>query len=185
MQLPKIDYLRENSTLIHFFGLGFIQVKMKDPVARYHFYTTRYSKIVWDESIHNHRYNFSSVVLKGQLTNDIYDWHTCGYDYASYERRFVSCDKHRQAPSDILYGHKELKETQVIKADSITPIYYMENHVFHRVSTMVDTVTLVNRSSQLKDYAEVINKIGERDVCPFSCTLSQSELWEIVEEMLK
>lgn len=66
-----LDYLKSHCTLIHYFGLGFVQLKLRDG-RRMHFYTESLPAIVGDDDVHNHRYDFTSQVLSGYLVQHIY-----------------------------------------------------------------------------------------------------------------
>ena len=66
----NIDQLIKNYYKIHFFGLGFIQVKVSDS-TRYHFYHKDLP--AFTDHPHNHRYNFTSTCLKGRLKHNLYE----------------------------------------------------------------------------------------------------------------
>src|SRR5579863_7289598 len=73
--LPTIDDLRTKAasygTEPYWFGLGFIQLKLND-TARMHFWLPEIPHPEREE-IHNHRYDFSSIVLAGHLLHEV--WH--------------------------------------------------------------------------------------------------------------
>src|SRR6187402_3246657 len=68
----NIDWLKDNHISLEFFGLGFLQLKI-DKNNRIHFYTRELPSIIGEEDVHNHRYDFNSCVLKGNLTQEIFD----------------------------------------------------------------------------------------------------------------
>lgn len=175
--LLTIDYLKANHTKIHWFGLGFIQIKI-DNRTRYHFYTTKYSSIVGDSEAHNHRYNFTSYVLKGSLVNIVYQF--VPNSLGLYVKRQESCnpDLKVQEPTEVV---GDLIELGYFNNDS----YSLNHHTFHKAFVNSDTITRVVRGDYKKDLADVVSLKFDKPVCPFSKQVPEAELWEIVEEMLK
>ncbi len=57
--------------MIHYFGLGFIQLKINFE-TRMHFYSPELPQITSNEDVHNHRYDFESCVLKGELEQELF-----------------------------------------------------------------------------------------------------------------
>jgi hypothetical protein len=66
-----IDHLRATGARPHWFGLGFIQLKLTNN-ERMHFWHPDLQPIVPEEEIHDHRYDFESFVIKGELRHQIY-----------------------------------------------------------------------------------------------------------------
>ena len=186
-----IQELKKQCKKIHFFGLGFIQLKLNDHL-RLHFYTTKYSPIVEDTEIHDHRYDFTSKVLLGGLSNRTYSHQTIKatikviqslnlnnpYPHLLHE---VSCDPNRP-----------IKNKEPIECIITTPyskwydkgdIYTLFHNQFHKVRTDEDTITLLLRSGYKQEFAHVIRKKGDKETCPFSKQVPEEELWQIVEEM--
>lgn len=96
--LPTVEFLKDNCEKIHYFGLGFVQLKMKNPKIRYHFYNKELSRLTPTEEIHNHRYAFESRILAGELDQIIYNVIKCGPDQATHTLRPVSCDPKKPVP---------------------------------------------------------------------------------------
>jgi hypothetical protein len=167
--------LRETAQKIHYFGLGFIQVKM-DETTRYHFYTSKLPAIVSDEEVHNHRYDFRSTILKGELNQWTYQFVVGSGNYVK-ERESCSQAEIDPCPVD---GRLQYVSSQSLTKGSI---YHIDHRVFHHVAAYMDTITKVVRSDYQKPFAEVIRPKGVKRVCPFSMTVPDSKLWEIVEEM--
>ncbi len=193
-----IDYLKENCQKIHFFGLGFVQLKINQHM-RLHFYTTKYSSIVADTEFHNHRYNFCSKLLYGSLSIEVADFmeqydeslDTFGPDVKCQNELLrglkptvikvkESCNKDIKVDQEPKYGFLPWPTKKRLVAGNT---YYCTHDRFHKVSTDEDTITLLLRSDYKKESAEVIKPIGSISVCPFSKELPEAELWEIVEEM--
>jgi hypothetical protein len=56
----KLNDLKEKCKMIHYFGLGFIQIKIDD-TYRLHFYTNKLPKILHEEEVHNYRNNHPKI----------------------------------------------------------------------------------------------------------------------------
>ena len=69
-----IDFLQTNCQRLYFFGLGFIHVKLNES-ERVHFYTNAFQKTTLAEEVHNHRYDFESIILKGTFVQEIFSFH--------------------------------------------------------------------------------------------------------------
>jgi hypothetical protein len=174
-ELPKLDWLKKYTEKIHFFGLGFIQLKV-NATLRFHFYTKRLVSIMPTEEIHNHRYNFTSYILKGELRNEIFD--------------VVPGDGYFLSETDCKEGstpHVGHMSWAVIPAIDVTlapgSSYYLKHHTYHRVSSD-NCITKLEIGSPMKDRAGVCRPKGAKAVCPFSCKTPEDALWDIVEDML-
>lgn len=171
-----IDWLKKNHQMIHYFGLGFIQLKIDDRF-RMHFYTQELPAIISDEDVHNHRYNFESRILRGEFRQSLY--HVV--DGNSHVLEQESCQE----------GYKPEtpgKPCSIIEASAhiyeAGSLYFMHHSTFHRVSA-TSCITLLERYSYEKPLAEVIRPVGAEKVCPFSKKVDESELWDIAERMLQ
>lgn len=170
-----IEWLKANHKMIHYFGLGFIQIKLNDEY-RVHFYTDKLPSIMPEEDVHNHRYGFQSWILKGQLTQKLYEV-TIGTDYIKEKE---SCKEGVEVdePGDLV----SIKCIDT-KTFSVNEGYTISHLDFHKVIGK-DCITLVSRGNIEKELAEVIRHVDNEKVCPFSKKIPESELWAIVEEML-
>lgn len=174
--LPNIDDLIKNHIKIHFFGLGFIQVKM-NRIHRYHFYSAKLPAFV--EDAHNHRYDFVSWILKGKLLTNIYTF-TPNVS-PSYYLTKVSCDPNKPAPEEKIFGSKNF----LCQFESVAGSEYsLLDETFHTVTPIDDTITFIQRDEPRREFADVILPASEQSVCPFSKSIPDSELWEIIREML-
>jgi hypothetical protein len=169
----SIDFLKKNNQRLYYFGLGFIQLKLTDN-HRVHFYTDQLDNNT--DSIHNHRYDFSSKILKGTFCNKIFN-QVKGSDYVLVNE---SCNPDIDAPEE--------KETcSVIEISKIeyrtNDIYQMDHKKFHQVSSKY-AVTILERSDYKQEFAQIIYKKGEERNCPFKIKNEDSVLWEIIRSML-
>lgn len=196
----NVDWLKKHHYQAHFFGLGFVQVKI-DQQTRIHFYHPELP--AFTENPHNHRYWFKSTVKRGELKNVI--WRSPGwnereqaeereiiqrYSGTQYSIEAESC----AAPGTDLSDRGEPPQTNkglFLRAAEFSvnagSSYYINEQEFHQVFPNFEKgpcVTLVERGPVLHPYALVLRQPGEDAVCPFSKTLSEDELWQIVKESL-
>lgn len=171
-----VDWLRANHTMVHYFGLGFIQLKI-DQYKRYHFYTDELPQIVGEEEIHNHRYSFQSTVMRGRLKQELFGEITGDTHIMEDE----SCQEG-------VVSEKDPSRCGIFLSSVHTYIagcnYYINHTVFHRVKA-VNCVTYLQRGDYKKKYAQVIRPVGAQKVCPFSYKVEDKKLWEIIEAMCK
>lgn len=164
----------------HYFGLGFIQLKI-DETRRYHFYHPTIMPILDEEEIHNHRYDFTSTVVKGRLFNEIFDYES---DAFSEEGLFeVSCKKEDAGKEPVLID-EVIKRNVVNFSCSSSDHYDMKHFMFHRIRYIEPTITFLERGPILSQYARIIKPKNEPAVCPFSKIMSQEEIWEIIAQIL-
>lgn len=172
-----IRYLQKNTQKIHYFGLGFIQLILNNK-QRLHFYNTNLPPII-NEGIHNHRYNFKSIILKGSLIEELYQIiNSDNNDYLLYNE---SCSKDRILTNDVNIN-VSIKSLGIIEQ---TNTYYRFFNEFHRVEFNKNTITLLERSDIITDYAQVIKHKSLNKICPFSKIIDDKILWNIVEETIK
>ena len=174
-----IDYLKKNCSKIHAFGLGFIQIKL-GLEDRVHIYCPEAGLTTQEEEIHNHRYNFESSVLKGKLTNKIYEIKNS----SSGSYRLVNEACNPDLPKDESFILVE--EPILISSFTTTPgeKYFLHKDTFHRVQAEVGTITSLKRGPVEKSQAQVIAPQGLTLTCPFSLNLPEDQLWEIVRSYL-
>lgn len=178
-QYLDIDYLKKNYTKIHGFGLGFIQIKLGE-VFRVHIYTSKVSLTTQAEEIHNHRYNFKSTVLKGLLTNKLYQINP------SPTGEFILVDEACN-PNIPKTQHHVTVDTPKLISEFKTPIntaYFLDKDTFHQVESQEGTITLVERGPVVKPMAQIVYPKNQINTCPFSSNLPEAELWEITKEYL-
>lgn len=176
-----LDFLKENHQMIHFFGLGFIQLKLNQE-ERLHFYHEDLPAFV--DQPHNHRYDFTSRVLKGCLENII--WKEAQKDPKAElsNLRYDSCtsDDNLEIPEGRLTKRKIVSRFYTAEGSG----YYMPKEVFHQVNPMVKpTITLLSRGPKVYEFATILEPVDFEPVCPFSGNLPEEELWDIVKKCLK
>lgn len=169
-----IDALRKNHVRFYYFGLGFIQLKL-DEKWRLHFYNSKLPGIT--EDVHNHRYDFTSRILLGEITNYRYDVFKGDTHVINNE----SCNADIKAPRLEEPCHIEVETAYRYRPGSF---YNMKDTSFHRVKADY-CITLLERTPRMKEFAQVITPKGQAPVCPFSKKVPEEEMWAIIEEMLK
>lgn len=174
LPLPTLESLRENCQKIHFFGLGFIQVKVSE-TERFHFYDKSWPSIMSEEEIHSHRYNFKSHILKGSLIQRLYDVKPNG---DQYDKFVVGCTG--SAP-EVYKGSFSARMTSEHHY-AAGSWYEIRPEVFHRV-TAFHCVTHIIRSTDapLVD-ACVLRLKRDRHVCPFSVNVPEEQLWQRLQD---
>lgn len=172
------SHLKGAHAKIHFFGLGFIQVKVGER-DRYHFYSRELTALVPPEEIHDHRYEFMSTVLKGIFSQEIYS--VTPDPKSKYELRYVSCEPDVVAPTERTKVLPELLSKTHFNRGSQ---YTLMPSAFHRVIPCTDnTITLLQRETKTKKFARVVSSTKE-EVCPFSKVIPDDELWAMVQKII-
>lgn len=176
-----IDWIKKHCEMIHYFGLGFIQVKLTSHGTsirrRMHFYHWKLPPITDGEEVHNHRYNFCSTILRGNFSQELY--------------QIVEGDSHLLEKESCKAG-VEINEpgkpcgiasisSQVFSAGSS---YCIDHKTFHKVQSRY-AVTMLTLGEVEKDFAEVVRPRMAEKVCPFSKNMPEGELWEFVEKMAR
>lgn len=178
-ELPPLEYLKKYCRKIHFFGLGFIQIKINDTL-RFHFYTGKLESVV--ESIHTHRYNFESWVMKGFLHQELFYpiAYNPGCTGKPHTLDSVSCQEGEPGIKGKMLWTPMRTFEGTLKAGSR---YTLPHSTYHRVKSDC-CITKVEVSSRISEYAGIMRPLGEEPRCPFSKVVPTETLWEIVEDML-
>lgn len=172
------DFLKKNCKFIHAFGLGFIQIKLND-TERVHIYTPKVKTTTHPEEVHDHRYAFESKIIKGSLTNKIYQVVEGDKFYLTEE----NCTPNKtvsESPKCISCNVKLICSTTMEKGT----VYFMDKDTLHRVETD-RCITFLTRKSIQKDTAKVIFPKEVSLTCPFSVNKSEDDLWKIVKEEIE
>lgn len=174
----NIDYLRSLEIDPHYFGLGFIQLKLNYN-GRIHFYHKALPILV-DEP-HDHRYDFISKILQGELCHTVYSFKedTNGEYIKSFEDCKPGISKNQIPESVRGICKKELYTTY--KSGSH---YEISSDVLHSVLGVNNCITFLYRTEPRKDFAAVIRKDWVEKVCPFSEPIPVSDCWDLIEDML-
>jgi hypothetical protein len=170
-----LDDIRQH--IPHWFGLGFIQLKLDD-AQRLHFYHPELLADIPEEELHDHRYTFKSEILHGVFVHEEYHFVSGEGDHELVE---VSC----RPGSDV--EPRLLDRGQAVAAGRYTMVagseYVFPVGGFHRVSTR-EAITRITRQPTVKDFAQVIRPINAPTVCPFARTIPEAQLWEYIEDLL-
>lgn len=170
-----LKWLQQNSTLIHYFGLGFIQVKINS-THRIHFYTEQLPPITADEDVHNHRYDFHSSIIFGEFVQEIFQV----IDGSTHVLEEESCKEDVHTSSTPQKCSIERLSLQTFSSGSS---YHISHHTFHRVRAQ-NAITFLTRGDIAKENARVIRPVGTSKICPFGKKIPEAELWSIVGTML-
>jgi hypothetical protein len=169
------SWLKANHKMLHYFGLGFIQLKIDDE-RRMHFYTPELPPIVPEEDVHNHRYDFSSTIVKGEFHQELFNL----MDGDTHIIEQESCQEGQHTaggqPCAIMLASRH--------SYPIGSRYWLSHTMLHRVQAE-NCVTFLERSPYAKPLADVVRPKGAFKVCPFSQKIEVEQLWAIVEKMLK
>jgi len=173
LQDIDLDYLKKNHLRLYYFGLGFIQLKI-DETYRLHFYSPELPSIT--EDIHNHRYHFTSKVLKGNISNFLWKIE----DGDSHLLKNESCNPDITAPVLDKLCSAKLVELGVYETGHS---YQLTDDVFHQVEAE-NCVTLLKRGDYTKEFAQIVIPKDEQSVCPFSKKIDETTLWKLIKDML-
>lgn len=174
--LLTIDHLRSFGVDPAYFGLGFIQLKIK-PDSRVHFYHSALPVLV--EEPHDHRYNFISYIMQGVFEQTIYGWQ----DHALGEYQKVWEDCKPNSPPGPMAMDGILQE--MIRTEQSAGTHYrMQADTLHTVSARDNCITYLVREPPFKDYAAVVHRTGAEKVCPFSQPIPVKQCWEMIKSML-
>lgn len=170
------DFLRKKHQMIHFFGLGFVQIKL-DANLRMHFYHPDVSPIVNVEEIHNHRYDFISTIMAGKITQELFSIHSGISDYVMVEENCKQEKIVKPQRVNVIVVPETVQHFRT--GDSYTSL----SHEFHRISTDF-AITRLYRGAVVLENASVIKEKNAETVCPFSKQLTKEECWEIVDSCI-
>lgn len=177
-QALDVNWLKKNCQRLYFFGLGFIQIKINDDY-RVHIYTDKLPRSTTEEDVHNHRYGFTSWVLKGTLIQ--HTFRAVDTPHGEFFQTKETCNPNNKKefekyPCDLIRtGIQELKAGSS---------YSIHHDTLHRVFSTT-AVTLLQRGPYEKDEADVVYRKGEPPGCPFATKVRGELLWEIIEEALR
>lgn len=180
--MMDIDWLMKHETEPHWFGLGFIQLKLSE-TERLHFYPELpgYKSFVGSEEIHDHRYSFTSRVLKGSAINTTYDYTVAPND-GLMDMSAVSCDPTNPVDIEPIRVNVHQTGKMYLNAGSSYEISKGEFHIFEGIGA----ITHLKRSTdEMASLARVIRPKDTELICPFSEPKPVTELWEVIREMIK
>ena len=177
-----IDDIKSRCSMIHAFGLGFIQIKL-DYEHRIHLYSSAVKITSGEEDFHNHRYNFESFICQGNLTNEIIEYRVAKPGTHLHSSASGELDKGEcvitPAPFTVDIANKS--SFSMCAGSS----YKLNSEVFHRVAAAENTITLLKRGLKLKSLAAILFPFDKEKECPFSANVhSEDKLWEIYREAI-
>lgn len=172
-----IDHLRSFEVDPAYFGLGFIQLKIKNN-SRVHFYHDGLP-VIADEP-HDHRYDFISYIVQGTFEQTL--WNFTPDSSGTFHMVWEDCREGEtaDAPSAILGNLKEMYSAEYQAGD----YYQIHADQLHTVNARNNAITYLVRQTPYKNYAGVVRKVGNSSVCPFSQPISVDKCWEMIEHML-
>ena len=177
--LTDVDWLRKNHTKLLPFGLGFLQLKLNDS-ERIHFWHPGFVRE--REEVHNHRYDFISTILRGEMQQSLYIF-TPSVERPTHEMFQTDCSPEVEGKQDSIIATGLLEpvfSTTITEGNT----YRMHRDLLHRIDAK-KCVTFLRRESKLKTHANVVRDIGGRSVCPFAENVPAAEMWAMIEDCLK
>src|SRR5271157_2609389 len=185
--LPTIDELRAKAKAYgsdpYWFGLGFIQLKLSD-TERMHFWspTIPYPE---REEIHNHRYDFTSEVLAGQVIHETFLVMNIFRDNedALHEIFQTTCmpgvegSVEEVTPCDI-----RSTGSYVIPSGGS---YTFPHTMFHTTKDTKFAITHLTRVlPKPLEFASVVKLRGAATTCPFKEKMPSGACWLYIEDAL-
>ncbi len=166
------------------FGLGFIQLKF-DSVNRMHFWHPKLMSDMPEEEVHDHRYDFTSHVLKGELTHEVWEFDEDPTPTVKrigpYDLVETNCKPGQpENPTVIATGDLRRTSSYTMRAGSH---YSIHKDMFHRIKA-TSAITFLERADVLKDKARVIRNRENPFVCPFSNPMDSQLLWTYIDECI-
>jgi len=172
------EFLRSHGAVPHYFGLGFIQVKL-DAVHRLHAWVPDWPAIPGAETeLHDHRYPFTSHVLKGCIEHDVFAIGPLQdrFEPGLWEVASVSCQPgSSEAPR--LLGHAAATLLASVRVGA-GQSYALTPDAFHRARAHGPIVSLLVRRPTERAEARILRTPGAPSVCPFSLDVSVEKCWE-------
>lgn len=180
-----LDRLRSSGARPHYFGLGFIQLKVA-PDMRLHFWVPEWPAIPGSATeLHDHRYDFTSTVLKGCVEQEVYGTGSVlpSPVEGCLELVEVNC-KPGNARPPVVQGYVR---TQLLVAHRVLAgqSYRLGHEAFHNARSVGATITLLERGPVVKDLARVMRPVGTPFACPFDNAVTEEECWEKMAQMIQ
>jgi len=178
-KLMDIDHLRSYDVEPAYFGLGFIQLKIKSN-SRVHFYHDDLPVLA--EEPHDHRYNFISYILQGKFEQTIYQF-DADKELGKYLLEYENCqpyDRHTPVPNKLRGNLREVMSCRFQAGD----YYNIDSSTLHKVRGRDNAITYLVRQDPIKDLAAVVRHEDDDRVCPFSEPIPVKQCWELIEDML-
>jgi hypothetical protein len=172
-----VEFLKSTGAVPHYFGLGFIQLKIDDTL-RLHFWHPALTATVPEEEMHDHRYNFTSRVLRGSTTHKI--WNFVEDENGDHGLFNVSCKPGDSTePAFLATGRVEPAGSYSMVEGSV---YTFPHDQFHQIEA-TECITLVSRDAVVKELATIVKPIASGHVCPFALKLDKDYLWDLIAQL--
>lgn len=180
--LLDIDHLRSFDVKPAYFGLGFIQLKIKRN-SRVHFYHDDLPVLA--EEPHAHRYGFTSYIMQGRFEQTLYQY-SANQPSGEFYMDFEDCKPGSEPTPDMTGGEQNPGTLhELFHAEYQADDYYrIEADTLHTVKGMDNAITYLVRDEPSKDFAGVVRRVGADKVCPFSEPIAVDRCWEMIEDML-
>lgn len=174
-----VDDLRKMGGYPHYLGLGVIKCRVGADES-YHFYSDRAEVLV--NQIHDHRFGFTSTILKGVLKNTIYIIDGQDPDSVLQVER-GECKK--EADREILVANANMKEL-INFTSCVGESYYIAYDTLHQIEVVTPTLVTHLKKEPFSQIAPrfVVDTSMPR-VCAMSKPKTQDECWEIIEYTLQ
>jgi len=177
-QYLDINYLKSLGVKPAWFGLGFIQLKLNE-TQRMHFWHPHLMQNVPDEEIHDHRYDFTSHILKGSMTHEV--WEFIEGKSGPFDLMEVSCKPGVEAdPTALAVGDIKLVSSYSMVEGSH---YNIHKDLFHRIKAS-SAITFLTRGAVLKENARIARDRKNPYVCAFSVVMNEEDLWRYIDECI-
>lgn len=182
----NIDTLRaeakEYNSVPKYNGLGMVRLRLGD--RGYLFYSERAPAI--NHTIHNHRYDFNSLVIKGTIRNHLYDITVVEHE-ADFKLTWKDMVLKNDNAGETIHPNIELIKTctfDTVEGEE----YFLHKKIFHGVERITEKlITCMHPSSLSVDYSQkALFLIDKRIpyVGVYSQPKSPEECWEIIEYTL-
>lgn len=174
------DYIMANNKSIRYFGLGFIQVDMTNG-TRLHFYHEGIDATALEDEVHDHKYDFESIVLAGSLQNTIYQFEENHDSGTHMSRDCCQVDGAVDGPTNKgnlieLYSAIYSKGTK----------YRMQKNTLHKVSSKFAITELHRDLHSDKQAAKVYTPVEMLDdvTCAYASYMTDDEAKEWIARCL-
>lgn len=165
------NYLKDNGAKIHYWGLGFVQVRINEDV-NYHFYTDMITAHFDIENPHNHARDFTSEILAGELQEIRYN-----IEESSHGLRLVSNFCTVGVIEDTLVKIIDMEPYTHTRGDT----YTCDKGIFHTVMSTNCVTKLTKTGERGQVYSVVMDKL--KDDVESGVIYPEDFLWGIVREI--
>ncbi len=178
------DLANRHNSIPRYNGLGMIRLHL--PSKAYMFYS--HQTPPFNHTIHDHRYSFTSTVLKGKLRNKLYEYSEVDYDtdwLVTYKNMVGRIDYET-------YGRTMCENVEVREICSFETregqSYHLDRLAFHSVSAVTSKViTCMTRPNDPPWEAMscfIVNRSKPYESV-YSRPMTEKECWEIIEDTIK